>query len=158
MPFKPTSQTLPLSILQETAELVVPVPSFAETTNQQPAWLFGNGFKINSKVGGSPTEGWSKRGQCRQVEIAEVYYTLFQACQPVLTFLSSFLSHTVTSGGKHALMFFSWRRQKGKQLTAGVHREYLDRQVDDQMFWDDQGCWSNEAKDHCESDEIWKMK
>ena len=77
MLFKPTSQTLPLSILQETAELVVPVPSFAQTTNQQPAWLFGNGFKINSKVGGSPTEGWSKRGQCRQVEIAEVYYTFF---------------------------------------------------------------------------------
>ena len=38
MLFKPTSQTLPLSILQETAELVVPVPSFAETTNQ-PACL-----------------------------------------------------------------------------------------------------------------------
>ena len=74
MLFKPTSQTLPLSILQETAELVVPVPSFAQPVNQ-PAWLFGNGFKINSKVGGSPTEGWSKRGQCRQVEIAEVYYT-----------------------------------------------------------------------------------
>ena len=79
MPFKPTSQTLPLSILQETAELVVPVPSFAQPVNQPAAWLFGNGFKINSKVGGSPTEGWSKRGQCRQVEIAEVYYTFFSS-------------------------------------------------------------------------------
>ena len=86
MLFKPTSQTLPLSILQETAELVVPVPSFAQTTNQQPAWLFGNGFKINSKVGGSPTEGWSKRGQCRQVEIDEVCRTFFKACQSFLTF------------------------------------------------------------------------
>ena len=128
MLFKPTSQTLPLSILQETAELVVPVPSFAQTTNQQPAaWLFGNGFKINSKVGGSPTEGWSKRGQGRQVEIDEIYYTVFK----LVNLFSLFCPHSSP---------IQWHQQ-GNMLWCFFHeddkKESKSRLVYTESIWTD---------------------